>query len=493
MDTHPTAMSLKRYLFLLVALFVVLMAAIQLSFINYVQQQVSAEVEEKSRALSKQAVELLVESTLPDLRQQAPSKSPQGISIRIESTPNKMIKLEDGYQFITGEQTKTITTSSSQEPENVIIKEDLRGGLQQLSISRLKNNDAFSVDIDSNRHFHRQIVQFDKQDSAVQRYFNWLTLATLIVSVIGLILAYLLARHISLPLAHLSKGFKQLEEGELGSLVAVGGIKEVRETLLSFNHMSVRLAELNNLEKQFTQQQQMAELGEVARGLAHTLRNPINTIGLAIEQMSQQQMTDQQRSELAIQARQKIIHLDNTIKSLLTLTTAGVDRTKTVDVNQVIEDIIMELSMVGTNQINFSASQRCEVQGAESEIRSMIHTLLVNAIEASPDSEPVSVFIDTKDNRAKVTIIDQGTGIDESIRKQLFKPHVSTKAEGAGMGLYIAQRICQSHYQGDLILKSNSPQGCIAELALSQQKKLAESDLVEDDLVENDQVKSSHD
>jgi signal transduction histidine kinase len=478
-------MSLKRYLFLLVALFVVLMAAIQLSFIYYVQQQVSAEVEEKSRALSKQAIELLLESTLPDLKQQTPVKSSNELSIRIKSTPNKMIELGDGYQFITGEQTKTISISSAHEPSNVIIKDELRGGLQQLSISRLKNNYEFSVDVDNNRHFHRQIIQFDKKDSAVQRYFNWLILATLVASVVGLFLAYLLARHISIPLAHLSKGFKQLEDGDLGSLVVVGGIKEVRDTLLRFNHMSIRLAELNDLERQFAQQQQMAELGEVARGLAHTLRNPINTIGLAIEQMSQQQMTDQQRSELAIQARQKIVHIDNTIKSLLTLTTAGVDRAQIVDINQVIEDIIMELSMVGSNQIKFSASQRCELQGAESEIRSMIHTLLVNAIEASPDSEPVSVFIDTNNNKIAVTIIDQGTGIEESIQKELFKPHVSTKPEGAGMGLYIAQRICRLHYQGDLTLKSNIPQGCIAELTLSQQTKRVESELVKSDQLEN--------
>lgn len=475
MDTHPTAMSLKRYLFLLVALFVVLMAAIQLSFIHYVQQQISTEVEEKSRALSEQAVELLVDSTLPVVSQASPSKPLKNVTIHIESTPHKKIELEGGYQFITGEQTKTISISSRNIPDKVFIKNDLRSGLEQLSISRLNNNYAFSVDIDNNRHFHRQIIQFNKQDSAVQQYFNWLTLATLVVSVIGLVLAYVLARHISTPLAHLSKGFKQLEDGELGSLVKVGGIKEVRETLLRFNHMSIRLAELNSLEKQFAQQQQMAELGEVARGLAHTLRNPINTIGLAIEQMSQQQMTDQQRNELAIQARQKINHLDNTIKSLLTLTTAGVDRTQTIDVNEVIEDIIMELSMVGTNQITFSASQRSEINGAESEIRAMIHTLLVNAIEASPDSEPVSVFVDTNNDKISVVIIDQGGGIDESIRSDLFKPHVSTKAEGAGMGLYIAQRICQSHYQGDLTLRSNTPRGCIAKLTLNQNTKLVEN------------------
>jgi signal transduction histidine kinase len=477
-DTHPTAMSLKRYLFLLVALFVVLMAAIQLNFIYYVQQQISAEVEEKSRALSEQAIELLVESRLPKLGNQTVNESPQTISINIQSTPNKMIELEDGFRFMTGEQTKTISISSNHNPDNAIIADEQSSGLQQVSISRLKNIDAFSVDIDNNRNFHRQIVQFDKQDSAVQRYFDWLTLATIVVTALGLLLAYLLAKHISLPLSHLSRGFKQLEEGELGSGVEVSGIKEVRETLMSFNHMSVRLAQLNSLEKQFAQQQQMAELGEIARGLAHTLRNPINTIGLAIEQMSQQHMSEHQRNELAIQARQKIVHLDNTIKSLLTLTTAGVDRTQIVDVNEVIEDIIMELSMVGNNQINFAGSQRCEIQGAESEIRAMIHTLLVNALEASPDSNPVNVFIDTKDNRATVTIIDQGIGIDESIRNQLFKPHVSTKAEGAGMGLYIAKRICQSHYQGELTLKSNSPQGCIAELTLYRQ---------------SEQVKESHD
>ena len=64
-------------------------------------------------------------------------------------------------------------------------------------------------------------------------------------------------------------------------------------------------------------------------------------------------------------------------------------------------------------------------------------------------------------------MLDQGKGIDPQIKSQLFKPHITNKPEGAGMGLYIAKRISNLHYHGDISLTDNSPQGCIATLTLS--------------------------
>lgn len=471
-------MSLKRYLFLLIAVFVLLLSVTQLFFINYIQQQIGNEVEDKSRALSKQALKLLVD-TIPDpdqplTRQSVPHPNTElttpgqpAIVIRINNTPNKVVSLGEGYEFVTGDQTQTIQIESLPKVPLIEFRERLQGHLKAFNFKRLNNSYAFAVVNNDSHQIAQHIVQFGKQDSAIYQYFNWLISGTIILTLVGLLLAYWLARHISQPLRELSGGFSNLKKGELGSQITPKGIKEVRDTMLSFNQMSQRLVELNKIEKRFDQQQQMVELGEVARGLAHTLRNPINTIGLAIEQMSQTDMPQAQRIELAQQVRHKISHLDNSIKALLSLTTSDIKRDQQVNINLVINDILLEMSMTGKHKIEFSAAQNITLLGAEVEIRAMLHTLVVNAVEASNEEQIISIFISQQHKNIEIRVVDQGQGLDANIKNELFKPHISNKPEGAGMGLYIAKRISQLHYQGDIVLSDNSPQGCIATLTLA--------------------------
>jgi signal transduction histidine kinase len=465
-------MSLKHYLFGLFALFVLLLAGLQLGFIHYIQQQIGQEVELKSRTLSERAVRLLVDEVAENQLKFVPTEAPEGdVRVIVENTPGKTIELGNGIAFVTGEQTKTVTIKtedSSTDPKVVsVINQQLEERLEKINISQLDSSYSFFVGFDTSPTSHKQIVHFNQRDSVIHKYFNWLLVGTIILCSFGLIFAYWLARHISRPLGNLSQGFNKLEAGDLGTQVEPEGIQEVKLTLEKFNQMSARLAELNQLEKQFQQQQQLAELGEVARGLAHTLRNPINTIGLALEQMSQTGIDDTQRVRLASQVRQKINHLDNTIKALLSLTAGGVKRNQQINVNHVIEDIIMELSMSDSTQIHFQASQPLMLTGAMSEIRSMIHTLISNAVEASPKDKPVTLFTHKEGQQLFIKVLDEGEGIDEAIREQLFTPHVSSKPEGAGMGLYITKRICQSYYKGDVKLMDNLPTGCVATLTLT--------------------------
>jgi signal transduction histidine kinase len=478
-----STMSLKRYLFLLIALFVIVLAGGQLLFINYIQQQISTEVADKSRMLSKQALNLLVDSISKDeqqfiIQEQAVEQPLDGVSVlvNITDTPNRVVDLGDGYKFVSGDQSQTIEVNTVPARPVREFHKDLEGRLQNFDFNRVRGSQSFSIVNRLEDQTAAHIIQFGKEESAIQQYFNWLIGGTIILTALGLLLAYWLARHIGDPLGRLSEGFTDLQEGNLGSQVKPTGIQEIKATLLSFNQMSRRLAELNQLEKRFQQQQQMVELGEVARGLAHTLRNPLNTLGLAVEQISQTDMPQEERLYLALQVRKKINHLDDTIKALLSLTTSGLHRDQRVDVNQVINDVLLEVSMTGKHNIEFSAVQDIHITAAEVELRTMIHTLVVNAIEASSPGQLIAIFASQQSTQTRISVVDQGKGIDDNIRAELFKPHITSKPEGAGMGLYLAKRICQSYYHGDIEFSDNQPQGCVATLILSEVQNGAAKD-----------------
>lgn len=99
--------------------------------------------------------------------------------------------------------------------------------------------------------------------------------------------------------------------------------------------------------------------------------------------------------------------------------------------------------------------------GAESEIRSILHTMIINSCESNSNrAHP--------DKQLTIEVFDQGKGLESKIENSLFQPHISTKPEGAGMGLYIAKRIISLHYNGNIFLKNqylNNGEivGCLAQ------------------------------
>ena len=94
---------------------------------------------------------------------------------------------------------------------------------------------------------------------------------------------------------------------------------------------------------------------------------------------------------------------------------------------------------------------------------------MVNAVEANNNQGKVTIDIsEAADSALSVTVIDQGKGIEPSIKDELFQPHVSSKAEGAGMGLYIAKRLATLYYGGSLTLDNHPTGGCIAQVILAK-------------------------
>ena len=90
----------------------------------------------------------------------------------------------------------------------------------------------------------------------------------------------------------------------------------------------------------------------------------------------------------------------------------------------------------------------------------MLQALVVNAVEASPEGGTVRIGVrpvendgGTDDPRVLIAIEDQGPGLPAEVRERLFTPHLTTKANGSGMGLFLAHRIATNRYGGRLELE----------------------------------------
>ncbi|TDF38368.1 HAMP domain-containing histidine kinase [Alteromonadaceae bacterium M269] len=469
------SMSLKHHLFILVAVLVVLLSSVQLYFAYQLKLQMTNEVEQRSQELSRKAIDTLLH------RIKLVGVNGRPDSPVIVNSERKIIVREDNVNGIAG----VIEINEEDDLQKVLkmkhgkVSVDLTK-TQPVQVSELYKQIeviADSIEIDSiddmtfvvnpgSGSQGVQVMHLAEQGSLLDKFYNELLFVVAAISAIGLILAYFIAHHTSRPFHRLSVGFSKVEKGDFGSEVDVSGVIEVRDTLKGFNYMSHQLKRLQESDKKMQAQEHLAELGEVARGLAHSLRNPINTLGLALEQIGMKETTHEQREQLALRGRQKINAMDNTIKALLNLTATGVQRDASISLRDIIDDVCLECSMVNETAFDVHVAPDLRLEGDLSEVRAVIHTLVVNAAEASEPQQKVNIHAEQQNEFLKITVADIGKGISPQIQANLFKPHITDKAEGAGMGLYIARRLARLYYAGNIELVANEPKGTKAILKL---------------------------
>lgn len=520
-------MSIKRYLFILIGSIVLVVAAIQLLLIAYFKQHLSEEITHKSQQLSSKIIDFAVEKVdfanmvvISDEQikanngklhqitskmevQETSGGKPQCVVLHSTTTVDEQGKENHKTVQVRCEDGKQVAQSAAMPDKIEMINLDYTGG-QKLTDDQIKQQkliwkkqlhkiikqqhknsenlqkiekDDSSFVFVSNQSFSGDPIQdvlvdheqeIEHQPSAIETLVDDMIYVILASSAVALFLAFWLSNHFTRPLQRLSRGFMSLEKGELGVQVEEAGINEYRKTIHSFNQMSQRLASLAESEKMLQQQGHLAELGEVSRGLAHALRNPMHTIGLSVEQLKDPDLPDKLKVKLQDKIQAKIKHIDKTIKALLTLTSGEILRDDEVPVRSVIQDVVLEMKSTSPNvKINLDTPKgELNLKGAESEIRAIIHTLIVNAVEASGDNAEVGIKLSEQDGFIAVEVTDQGAGLDAKVAENLFQPHVSSKAEGAGMGLYISRRLATLYYQGDVTLVNGSQCGCVATVIL---------------------------
>lgn len=345
---------------------------------------------------------------------------------------------------------------------HVVIDEPVDGRMQT-KVMRLELG-QHQGDLTLTANGVRQVIRVPRSgvSDAIERFSKQLMLGALLLLVLGLLSAFVLARRIARPLRELASAAGQIGSGAFGQTVAVSGVAELRTTIETFNRMSAQLADLDAERARLRALANLSELGEVGRGLAHSLRNPLNTLGLAVDSLAQ---TDDPTvvADLRNRAREQIRRIDEALKGFLALGAGLAGVSESVDVRELVEDLLLEASQRADGRVRFALklpAQPLPLKVQAQELRAALQALLVNALEASPDGAEVDIDLhDGAPGQAELSISDRGPGLPPRVRERLFTPHLSTKPEGAGMGLFLAQRILRERYDGQLELRDRDGGG----------------------------------
>lgn len=294
----------------------------------------------------------------------------------------------------------------------------------------------------------------------------------------GLLAAAYLAHRVSSPLQRLASAAAVVGDGAWGTTVDErAGASELRQALGAFNRMSARLRELSQQNQRLTQERHLGEIGEIARGLAHSLRNPLHALGLTVDEIAAGAAAGaEEGSALAAAARRQIGRLDRSIRSFLVFASQGDALRHPVDLGALAEDVALEALQDPGRGVRIEVVRESGepdgfgIAAVEQELRAMVQALVVNAIEASPPGERVEVRVGRmaeSEGRLWLEVADRGPGVAPEIRDRLFTPHLTTKASGSGMGLFLAQRLAASRYEGSLELLPRDGGGTRARLELA--------------------------
>ncbi|HTQ74810.1 MAG TPA: ATP-binding protein [Burkholderiales bacterium] len=207
--------------------------------------------------------------------------------------------------------------------------------------------------------------------------------------------------------------------------------------------------------------------GEVARRLAHEIKNPLTPIQLAAERL-QAKLID----KLAPEAARALDHATETIVAQVTAMKNMVDEFRDyartpapqlggLDLNRLLAEVLALYEQSGT-RIHASLGKNLPlVRGDPDRLRQVIHNLLQNAQDAlAGNSDPkIEVTTELAGGQIWLRISDNGCGFPEAIIKGAFEPYVTTKPKGTGLGLAIVKRIIDEHHGTVTIVNRGSKDG----------------------------------
>jgi C4-dicarboxylate-specific signal transduction histidine kinase len=271
-----------------------------------------------------------------------------------------------------------------------------------------------------------------------------------------------LERRVSARTAELSDTVASLKS-EIDERIRIGQALEA-ETAARIDAQS----ELHEKEVLLLQQSRLAALGEMIGNIAHQWRQPLNLLGLLIQELPITYMKGDFSREYLEEAVKKMLatirHMSRTIDDFRNFSTPDKER---VDF-RVLEVIEKTLSLLDgslrANGITAAVVTTADpaVNGYPNEFAQALLNIVINARDAlvarGRSMPSISVTVGAEKGRCQVTVADNAGGVPESILDKIFDPYFTTKGpdKGTGIGLYMAKTIIEKHMGGTLSVRNSS-------------------------------------
>lgn len=294
------------------------------------------------------------------------------------------------------------------------------------------------------------------------RYLALLSLGFLIA--LGLML-YLIAKTLR-PLRELSDSCAQISEGNLEPLKIQGTTGEVLALETTFNQMVESLREKEVVEANLRQAQRLSSIGNLAAGVAHDVRNPLNAIKLlsshAIDTLEDGDGVAGATKQLRT-IRTEVNRLEEIVSGFLSLAREEELHREPQVIDTLLEECVRLVQKDAEDrQVHFTSELRCgdtQLMLDRKQWSRALINVLINALEACPPGGRVRLFSRRTENACEVEVRDDGPGMSEETLERAFDAYYTTKTTGTGLGLSITRGVVEEH-GGKITLSSSAGNGC---------------------------------
>ncbi len=289
---------------------------------------------------------------------------------------------------------------------------------------------------------------------------------------VAFLFGIVLARSLGRPLAILADEAGKVAEGQARPLT-VRGSREIKDLGLAFNRM---IEDLAVTRRRLAATTRVAAWREVARRVAHEVKNPLAPIRAAVETLRRLRARDDPAfddyfDEATRTVLDEVHRIANIVTEFTRFARLPSPRPEEVDLEEIVRHVLaVHKAAAGTVALDHAVrSAPPKIRADRDQIVQILTNLVQNGLDACRDTPGahVRVVLD-HDGHGRVTaqVTDDGPGISKDIAARLFEPYATTKSNGTGLGLAIAQRIAIEH-NGELsYVGANGPRGAIFRLVL---------------------------
>ncbi len=290
------------------------------------------------------------------------------------------------------------------------------------------------------------------------------------ILLLAILVSFFLAEEIVRPIFNLEEATERVAQGDFSIRILSRSGDELSNLIQSFNRM---VSELEISKKKLLQAEKIAAWQEIAKRLAHEIKNPLTPIKLSAERIQkkyeEENHGNQKELKKVIESSVSAIigevqNLNKLLKDFSDFAKLPEPKRDNVNLKKLIREAVALYRNTASN-IRFdikNIDQTTTVFIDYNQFKQVFANLIINAVQAMPGGGLIFIRADLvkkeKTNYCRIQVQDSGDGIDETIKQSIFDPYFTTKRGGAGLGLSIVERIVFDH-KGNIWFESRKGRG----------------------------------
>ncbi len=302
----------------------------------------------------------------------------------------------------------------------------------------------------------------------------------MLVGGVGILVAILtslwFAARVTRPVVSLAEAARRVAAGDLNAKVDVESSDELGELAASFNRMTEDLLQQKD---RTLQAERVAAWRELARRLAHELKNPLFPLQVTVENlMRAKQKSPEMFEEVFQEGTATLLAEINNLKAIIgrfsVFSKMPQPQRQPTQVNDVVGSVlrVFHAQLQGNDQAKNRITVHTELAEALPEISAdpdLLHralqNLVLNAIDAMPQGGKLTIRTTAVGDRIEISVSDTGSGLTQEECGRLFTPYYTTKQHGTGLGLAIVQSVVSDH-GGKISVESTKEKGTTFRIEL---------------------------